>query len=112
MLCGELAVLQAPMFDGLSLDPFAVLDDGCRPAKIGAVGLIAANVSKKASNTPALLSRSNRFQTVFQWLNSFGNARQRTFSTVKKCSTSRNFRSSTALRARRGRQLENQHLGF
>ena len=27
MLCGELAVLQAPMFDGLSLDPFALVDD-------------------------------------------------------------------------------------
>jgi len=28
MLGGELAVLQAPMLDGLSLDPFALLDDG------------------------------------------------------------------------------------
>jgi hypothetical protein len=28
MLGGQLAVLQAPMFDGLSLDPFALLDDG------------------------------------------------------------------------------------
>ena len=28
MLGGELAVLQAPMFDGLSLDPFALFDDG------------------------------------------------------------------------------------
>jgi hypothetical protein len=32
MLGGELAVLQAPMFDGLSLDPFALFDDGWRPA--------------------------------------------------------------------------------
>jgi hypothetical protein len=28
MLGGELAVLQAPMFNGLSLDPFALFDDG------------------------------------------------------------------------------------
>jgi hypothetical protein len=27
MLRGELAVLQAPMFDGLSLDPFSLFDD-------------------------------------------------------------------------------------
>ena len=35
MLCGELAVLQAPMFDGLSLDPFTLFDDGRRPAEVG-----------------------------------------------------------------------------
>jgi hypothetical protein len=35
-LDGELAVLQAPMLDGLSLDPFALLDDGRRPTEIGA----------------------------------------------------------------------------
>jgi hypothetical protein len=34
MLGGELAVLQAPMFDGLSLDSFALLDEGCRPAEV------------------------------------------------------------------------------
>jgi hypothetical protein len=28
MLGGELAVLQAPMFDGLSFDPFSLFDDG------------------------------------------------------------------------------------
>ena len=28
MLGGELAVLQAPMFDGLAFDPFALFDDG------------------------------------------------------------------------------------
>jgi len=32
MLCGELAVLQAPMLDGLSLDPFPLFDDGFGPA--------------------------------------------------------------------------------
>ena len=35
MLCGELAVLQAPMLDGLSFDPFALFDDGCGPAGVG-----------------------------------------------------------------------------
>ena len=35
MLGGELAVLQAPMFDGLSLDPFPSFDDGAGPAEVG-----------------------------------------------------------------------------
>jgi len=35
MLGGELAVLQAPIFDGLSLDPFASFDDGVGPAEVG-----------------------------------------------------------------------------
>ncbi len=35
MLGGELAVLQASMFDGLSLDPFALADDGLGPAEVG-----------------------------------------------------------------------------
>ena len=68
---------------------------------------IAASVSKKASNTPALLSRSKRFQTEFQCPKRSGNARQRTFSTVKKCIASRNRRSSAALRPRRGRHARN-----
>lgn len=38
MLCGALVVLQAPMFDGLSLDPFALLDDGVGPAEVGSGG--------------------------------------------------------------------------
>ena len=38
MLSGELAVLQAPMFDGLSLDPFTLFDDGGRPAEVGVGG--------------------------------------------------------------------------
>jgi hypothetical protein len=28
MLSGEYAVLRAPIFDGLSFDPFALFDDG------------------------------------------------------------------------------------
>lgn len=34
MLGGELAVSQAPMFDGLSFDLFALFDDGRRPAEV------------------------------------------------------------------------------
>jgi hypothetical protein len=35
MLGGELSVLQAPMFDGVLLDPFALFDDGRSPAEVG-----------------------------------------------------------------------------
>lgn len=35
MLSGKLAVLQAQMFDGLSLAPFALLDDVWSPAEVG-----------------------------------------------------------------------------
>jgi hypothetical protein len=35
MLSGEFAVLQAPIFDGPSPDPFALFDDGCSPAEVG-----------------------------------------------------------------------------
>ena len=31
-------VLQAPIFDSLSFDPFALLDDGLRPAEVGVGG--------------------------------------------------------------------------
>lgn len=41
-----------------------------------AVSLPAASVSKKASKTPARLSRQKRFQTLFQLPNSPGSARQ------------------------------------
>jgi len=37
-LCGALAVLQAPIFDSFSFDPFALLDDGLRPAEVGVGG--------------------------------------------------------------------------
>jgi hypothetical protein len=46
--------------------------------------LMAASASKKASKTPALLSRSKRFHTLFQCPKRSGKARHRTFSTVKK----------------------------
>ena len=38
ILCGEFAVLQAPMFDGLSLDPFSLSDDRGSPAEVGVGG--------------------------------------------------------------------------
>ena len=38
MLSGVLAVLQASMFDGLSLDPFSSLDDGCGSAEVSIGG--------------------------------------------------------------------------
>ena len=44
---------------------------------------MAASASKKASNTPALLKRLKPFHTLFQGPKRSGNARQRTFSTVK-----------------------------
>ena len=34
MLGCELAVLQAPIFDGFSFDPFALFDDGLCPAEV------------------------------------------------------------------------------
>ena len=38
MLGGELAVVQAPMFDGLPFDPFSLFYDGIGPAEIGVGG--------------------------------------------------------------------------
>ena len=38
MLGGELAVLQAPMFDGLPFDPFSLFEDDCGPSEVGVGG--------------------------------------------------------------------------
>ena len=38
ILGGDLAVLQAPIFDGLSFDPFSLFDDCVGPAKVGVSG--------------------------------------------------------------------------
>ena len=35
ILGAYLAVLQAPMFDSLAFDPFALFDDGFSPAEVG-----------------------------------------------------------------------------
>ena len=42
MLGGNIAVLQAPMFDGLSFDPFALCDDGFSPAELSIGGCYVA----------------------------------------------------------------------
>ena len=44
MLGGEAVVLQAPMFNGLSLDPFALFDDGLGPAEVG-IGVTLSRLS-------------------------------------------------------------------
>ena len=38
ILCGDLAVMQAPIFDSLSFDPFTLFDDGLCPAEVGIGG--------------------------------------------------------------------------
>ncbi len=35
MLCGDLAVMQAPGFDSLSFDPFSLFQDGPSPSDVG-----------------------------------------------------------------------------
>ncbi len=34
MLCGDLAVMQAPGFDSLSFDPFSLFQDGLSPSEV------------------------------------------------------------------------------
>ena len=34
ILSGELAVMQAPLFDSIAFDPFALFDDGFCPAEV------------------------------------------------------------------------------
>ena len=72
------------------LPPFAPAAETCARTTVlsnictnCAVRLHPANASKKASNTPVRLSRQNRFQTLFQWPNSAGNARHVMLWTVK-----------------------------
>lgn len=45
MLRGDAGVQQAPMFDGLSLDPFAVLDDAFGPAEVSVGGVTLSRLS-------------------------------------------------------------------
>ena len=54
-----------------------------------------------------LLSRSKRSHPLFHFPISFGSARQRKFSTVKKCNACKNLRSSADLRSQRGKQARN-----
>jgi Na+-translocating ferredoxin:NAD+ oxidoreductase RNF subunit RnfB len=66
----------------ISLPPFASAAETCARTTVlsnictnCAVRLHPASASKKALNTPVRLRRQNRFQTLFQWPNSIGNAR-------------------------------------
>ena len=38
ILCGSIAMLQAPMFDGLSFDPFSFQQDGLSPTEVSVGG--------------------------------------------------------------------------
>ena len=65
------------------LPPFAPAADTCARTIVEsnictrwALWLKLARASKKASKVPDRLSRQNRFQTLFQWPNSAGSARQ------------------------------------
>ena len=65
------------------LPPFAPAAETCARTPVEssiwtqwAVWLVAVSASKKASNTPAWLSRQNRFHTEFQLPNAAGRARQ------------------------------------
>jgi hypothetical protein len=71
------------------------------------VRLRFASASKKASNTPARLSRQKRFQIEFHLPNSAGRARQVMLWRVKKCSASRKRRSSRPLSPRREQAAAN-----
>src|SRR5918912_4360175 len=72
-----------------------------------AVRLRLASASKKASNTPAWLSRQKRFQTEFHFPKAAGSARQVTLWTAKEWMASRKRRSSRPLAPRRERQARN-----
>jgi len=39
ILGGKLAVLQAPLLDGSTYDPFSLFDDGFRPSEVGVAGV-------------------------------------------------------------------------
>ena len=51
MLGGELAVLQAQMFDGLPFDPFSLLDDGAGPAEVGVSGRHMVGLARQPKTT-------------------------------------------------------------
>ena len=63
MLGGELAVLQAPMFDGLSFDSLALVDDGFRPAE-GGVG--RRHVPQAFVVTPVIVVFDERLDLGFE----------------------------------------------
>jgi hypothetical protein len=63
MLGGELAVLQAPMFDGLSLDPFSLFDDVAGPAEVGVSG---RHVLQALVVTPVIVVFDERLDLGFE----------------------------------------------
>ena len=98
-LAGEAAPRAAECL--ILLPPFAPAAETCARTTVlsnictmWAVWLDSARSWKNASNTPERLSRQNRFQMLFQLPNAAGRARHVMLWTVKKCSASKNFRSS------------------
>ena len=55
-------MLQAPMFDGLSLDPFALFDDGLGPAEVGVGG---CHVVEALVVAPVVAGIDERFDLGF-----------------------------------------------
>ena len=63
MLGSELAVLQAPMFDGLSLGPFALFDDGLGPAEVGIRG---RHIIEALVVAPVVVTLDERLDLAFE----------------------------------------------
>ena len=56
MLSSELAVMQAPMLDGLAFDPFAQLDNGWSPAEVSVSGRFVIQALVGQAQTDRLFS--------------------------------------------------------
>ena len=56
-------MLQAPMFDGLSFDPFPLLDDGWSPAKVGIGG---CHIAQAFVVTLVIVMFDERFDLAFE----------------------------------------------
>jgi hypothetical protein len=52
MLCGDLAMLQAPLSDDLLFDPFALFDDGFGPSEVGGGRRSGPPDHRAGSNSP------------------------------------------------------------
>ena len=61
ILSGELTVQQAPMFDCLPFDPFALFDDGIGPAEVGVGG---RHVVQALVVTSVVIMLDERFDLV------------------------------------------------
>ena len=58
-------MLQAPLFDGLPFDPFALFDDGLGPAEVGIGG---CGVAKGGSGATTLSGYLNPVENVWQFM--------------------------------------------